>query len=265
MTQIADLCGFLETFAPHRLAEDWDNVGLLVGDSERACDRVMTCLTVTPATVAEAIDRKADLVVSHHPFPFRPLKRITRETTAGSMLLDLIAAGVAIYSPHTAFDSAKLGINSVFADRLGLINVRPLTPRKDDPDQLGAGRQGEFSEPITIQSLAERLGKFVNISHAKVVGDAQSLVRRVAIACGAAGEFLGPAIEAGNNLLITGETSFHTCLEAEAQNVGLLLTGHFASERFGVEHLAGVVSEAFPEATVWCSETERDPVKWLTL
>src|ERR1700677_733669 len=105
MATLADLIGFLEAFAPPSLAETWDNVGLLVGDRNRPAERVMTCLTVTRASADEAIAERADTIISHHPLPFRPLKRLTGDTHEGRLLLDLIAAGVAIYSPHTAFDS----------------------------------------------------------------------------------------------------------------------------------------------------------------
>ncbi len=109
MLTIAAIAAFLEDIAPLRLAEEWDNVGLLVGDPARPVERVMTCLTVTPQSAAEAIEAGADLIVTHHPLPFAPTKRITTDTTSGRLLLDLIAAQVAVYSPHTAFDSAAAG------------------------------------------------------------------------------------------------------------------------------------------------------------
>ncbi len=126
MPTIADLCAFLEAFAPPRLAVDWDNVGLLLGDKSAACLRVMTCLTVTPESAAEAIDRQASLIVTHHPIIFRPVQRLTSDTVEGAMLWRLARAGVAVYSPHTAFDNATLGINVRLAELLGLQDVRPL-------------------------------------------------------------------------------------------------------------------------------------------
>ena len=93
MPSVSDFHAFLEEFAPLRLAESWDNVGLLVGDRRREVRRLMTCLTITPMTVDEAIDGAADLIVTHHPLPFSAIKRVTSETTAGLMLLKLIASG----------------------------------------------------------------------------------------------------------------------------------------------------------------------------
>ncbi|MFH1266373.1 MAG: Nif3-like dinuclear metal center hexameric protein, partial [Planctomycetota bacterium] len=115
MHTVKVIAEFLDQFAPHRLAEEWDNVGLLVGDSSGRVNRVMTCLTITPATAAEAIEAETDLIVTHHPLPFRPLKRLTTDTPTGRVLLDLIAGRIAVYSPHTAFDSAEEGINQRLA------------------------------------------------------------------------------------------------------------------------------------------------------
>ena len=87
MVTVQQFCQFLEAFAPRRLAEDWDNVGLLIGDRNREASNVMTCLTITPESVAEAIAKDTDLIVAHHPLPFRPLKRITADFVNGAMLL----------------------------------------------------------------------------------------------------------------------------------------------------------------------------------
>ena len=83
MSTIDDVSGVLRSLAPHHLAEEWDNVGLLVGDRQRSVKRIMTCLTVTPDSVREAIDQQVELIVAHHPIPFRPLKRLTTEDMTG--------------------------------------------------------------------------------------------------------------------------------------------------------------------------------------
>ncbi|HUE72002.1 MAG TPA: Nif3-like dinuclear metal center hexameric protein, partial [Pirellulaceae bacterium] len=89
MTTLREICTFLDEFAPPHLAEEWDNVGLLVGDPAQAIGRVMTCLTITPASSSEAVRERADLIVTHHPLPFKPLKRLTSDHTPGRLLLSL--------------------------------------------------------------------------------------------------------------------------------------------------------------------------------
>lgn len=257
ITSVADLCDYLEAFAPGRLAAEWDNVGLLVGDRAQFVTRVMTCLTITPAVAAEAVREQVSLIVTHHPLPFQPLKRITANDPTGRILLELIRAGVAIYSPHTAFDSAAAGINQQLAIGLELTDIEPLIP------DSSTGRSGRLAAPLALGELAVRLKQFLKIGGLFVVGRLDTPVTRVAIACGSAGEFLSAALARDCQAFVTGETRLHTCYEAEARGIGLLLAGHYASERFGVERLAETIAQHFPALRVWPSQDESDPLQWL--
>ena len=261
MPTVAQIAAFLEQFAPCRLAEQWDNVGLLVGRRGQNVARLMTCLTVTPQSAAEAVETRGDLIVTHHPLPFLAIKRLTDETTVGRVLLDLIAAGVAVFSPHTAFDSADEGINQRLAAGLGLEEIAPLVPLSEAADQ-GAGRRGRLKESVTLGQLAGRLKKFLSIERLQMVGSPEQSVCTVAIGCGAADELLTAAVAHGCDAMVLGEARFHTCLEAQASGVGLLLPGHFASERFAVQCLAEVLGKQFPDVTVWASRRESDPLQW---
>jgi dinuclear metal center YbgI/SA1388 family protein len=260
MPTVGQVAQVLEQLAPLALAEEWDNVGLLVGDAAWPAERVMTCLTVTSDTVAEAIEGRAQLVVAHHPLPFRAVKSITSGTTAGRLLLDLIRHGVALYSPHTAFDSASVGINQHLAIGLGLQEIRPLSPAADDPD-VGTGRSGMVGEPLTLAELAARTKEFLGADAVRIVGESDKPVVRVAIACGSGGSLLEAARARECDALVTGELTFHTCLEAQALGVSVVLAGHFASERFALLSLADYLTDQLAEVTVWASRTERDPIR----
>ena len=159
MPNIEVLTRWLEQIAPLRLAEDWDNVGLLVGHRDRDVERVMTCLTLTPDVVEEAVERRANLVVVHHPLPFRPLKTLTSETISGGMLLALAENRIAVYSPHTAWDSADSGINQMWAERLGLSSIQPLkvAPADADSPSSGSGRYGRLPQPLGAEALARQV------------------------------------------------------------------------------------------------------------
>jgi dinuclear metal center YbgI/SA1388 family protein len=263
MHTVAQLCEFLDAFAPPQLAAEWDNVGLLVGDRAQRVERVMTCLTITPAAAAEAIRERADLIVTHHPLPFHAFKRLTTDEPGGRILLDLIRAGVAIHSPHTAFDSAAAGINQQLAEGLGLVEIEPLEPAATGHAAVGTGRCGRFSQPTTLGQAAARLKQFLALRGLHVVGDLQLRIERVAIACGSGGDLLRLARERDCHLFITGEASLHTCYDAAARGIGMLLAGHYASERFGVERLAEVLAGQFPVLSVWASREERDPLTWI--
>lgn len=259
---VSELCAFLENHSPPHLAAGWDNVGLLVGDRLAEVQRVMTCLTVTPAVAAEAIRERVDVIVTHHPLPFRPLARLTTDEPAGRLLLDLIRAGVAIYSAHTAFDSAAEGINEQLARGMGLAEIVPLEPSAGDP-RIGVGRQGRLVPPLPLGQVAARLKTFLKIGGLHVVGDLQRPIERVAIACGSAGDLLEASIRGGCELFVTGEARLHTAYEASARDATMILVGHYASERFGVESLATAIARQFPALRVWPSREERDPLTWL--
>ena len=166
MTTVADLLAWLENFAPSRLAESWDNVGLLFGDPSAEVTRVMTCLTVTPRSADEAIAEGAQAIVSHHPVLFKATKSLRADRPETAYLWRLARAGVAILSPHTAFDNTIGGINDGLARRIGLVEVGPLRPSppssrhkivvfapKTDREavlasafEAGAGRIGAYDE-----------------------------------------------------------------------------------------------------------------------
>lgn len=261
MIELATVANFLEQCAPASLAAEWDNVGLLVGRRDQEVHRIMTCLTVTPDVVAEAIETEVDLIVTHHPLPFRSVKRLTSETTTGAMLLDLIAASVAIYSPHTAFDSARDGINQSLARGLRLRGIAPLVS-EDPTGTLGSGRWGWFDEEITLGQIIERVKQFLKIDRLHWVGDPNQMIRTLGVACGAADEFLDIARQLGCDAMIIGETRYHTCLDAEATHMGMIMPGHYASERFAVESLAQMLTQRFPELTITPSQREHDPIQW---
>ena len=259
---VDDIVAFLETFAPTELAEEWDNVGLLVGDRAQPVRRVMTCLTVTDDSVDEAVSEGADLLVSHHPLPFRPLRRITTETVPGRLLWKLIRAGIAVYSPHTAFDSARQGINQRLAEGLGLLQIAPLLPHDADAVEPGTGRWGRFVPALPLASLAERVKSLLRVEQLQLVGQRDQPVERLAIGCGSAGELLEAARQHACDAMLLGETRWHTCVEAAAHGVALILPGHYSSERFAIEQLADVLSEQFAELQVWASRREHDPLWW---
>lgn len=261
MMKVSDICAYMEKLTPKPLAEAWDNTGFLAGESEQPCRRVMTCLTVTPETVSEAVERHADMIIAHHPTPFRALKELTDATTAGRLLRTLIKNDIALYSPHTRFDSAsRWGINQQLADALGLECVTPFVQNSECGG--GTGRMGVYPEALTLNAFLAKVRSLFRLPYVQYVGNPDAPVRKVGIGCGAAGEFLSYAIQNRCDVFLTGETNFHTCLEAKAQHVGLVLMTHFAGEKYACNVLAEHLREELPELEcVWACENEQEPLK----
>ncbi len=258
---LATIINFLQDFAPLSLAESWDNVGLLLGETEQPVRRIMTCLTLTPDVADEAVQKNVDLIVSHHPILFRPVQKLTSQTSEGRMVLKLIQSRIAVYSPHTAFDSARDGINQQLATGLQLTDIKPLRPAPDaeQPD-VGGGRWGTLPESCSLAELVERVRLLLRIEQVPVVANLSKRITTVAVACGSAGEFLTDALAAGCDAFLTGETRFHTCLDAKENDIALLLPGHYATERPGIERLSTLLQQQFPDLNVWPSAVERDPI-----
>lgn len=255
---VSDITAIMEQIAPLSLSESWDNTGLLLGNLAAPVERLMTCLTLTGDSVSEAVQRQANLVISHHPLPFKPLNKITTSTQTGSLLWQLASHGISIYSPHTAWDSAADGINAQLARLLSVEELEPLIPVATN--ELGAGRCGRLYKPMSLDKLTTKLVQQVPHCRPRAVPIDREIAR-IGFGCGSGGSFLSAATAKKCDLLITGEATFHNCLEAEYLGVGLLMIGHFASEKFAMDQLASKLAAAFPQVEVWSSQLEKDPVK----
>ncbi len=252
----------LEQLAPLQLAADWDNVGLLVGSKRPTIDRVMTCLTLTADVAREAVAEQADLIVSHHPLPFRPVNQITDASATGGILLELLSAGIAVWSGHTAWDSAAEGINASLAEKLSLQDVSPIEPDSATP-AVGCGRMGMAPASSTVAELAQTLAAALGCPGCHVAGPAGRLAGRVGIVCGSGGELVAEVAAAGCQTLVTGEIKLHNALDATARGLAVVAVGHHASERFAMEQLADRLASRLPALHCWASATETDPLVWL--
>ena len=249
----------LEGIAPLRLAADWDAVGLLVAPRRAEVERVMTCLTLTADVAAEAAQERVDLVVSHHPLPFRPGARITGGSGTGRVLLELIHAGAGVWSSHTAWDSAAGGINDQLAALLGLTHVSPIEPDAEVP-LAGFGRVGTAPAGATVADVARLARERLGCNVVQLVGDAARPAGRLAIVCGSGGDLVEAVRRSGAATFLTGELKLHQAVEAQAAGLAVVAVGHHSSERFSMERLAARLAEALPGLACWASRQERDPI-----
>jgi dinuclear metal center YbgI/SA1388 family protein len=247
----------LERIAPLRLAAEWDAVGLLVAPRRPAISRVLACLTLTPAVAAAAVEAGADLVVTHHPLPFRPIARITPASGPGRVLLELIGSGCGVWSSHTAWDSAVGGINDQLADLLELFAVTPIEPDAVEP-RAGFGRVGRHAG--TLGALARRAAAALDASGVQTSGDLSRPAGRVGIVCGSGGDLVPQVVAAGCDTLVTGEIKLHQALEAAAAGLAVIAVGHHASERFSLDTLAERLAAALPGLECVTTPADTDPL-----
>lgn len=242
MYELQQICRFMEQWAPPALAEEWDNPGLLV-DAGSLVRRVLVTLDITPAVVEEAHRLGCQLVVSHHPVIFKPVRRLQ---SADAAFL-LARYGISALCAHTNLDAAEGGVNDVLAGLLELENVQPLD---------GLGRVGD-RDSISPAQLAEQVGKLLNAP--VLLADAGLPITRVAVVGGSGGEFFEAAAQAGAQCLVTGEASHHHGLDALEQGVSVIVAGHFATEWPIVPEMARRLRQAFGELEVLVSGSNRPP------
>src|SRR3954466_1098702 len=127
--KILDLISVLERYAAPELQEDYDNAGLITGNSSWNCTGVLCTLDVTPELIKEAVDHHCNLIVAHHPIIFRGLKKINGKNYVERVVIEAIKNDIAIYAAHTNLDNVVLGVSGVMGKKLGLVNTRVLEPR----------------------------------------------------------------------------------------------------------------------------------------
>jgi len=258
--KLCDVLPILNQIAPLETAEDWDNVGLLVGNYDRFVQKVMTCLTVTDTTLTEAIQERVNLIVSHHPIPFKPHARITSDNSTGSLLLKAIENKIAIYSPHTAWDNAQQGINQQLADILRLQSIKPLKGFAAGiavQNESGIGRCGYTPEVgATIATLMAKLRESLPSIHPRQTHELGRVVKKIGIVCGSGGSLLALVASRGCDALLTGEATYHQCLEAESRGIAMLMIGHHASEAFAMSTFAQHLAVRIGPVEVFASKNE---------
>ncbi len=257
--KLKELTGAIEKVAPLSIQDSFDNSGLQVGFPEQEIESVLICLDVTEEVVAEAEKLGCQLILSHHPLLFHPLKMVSNTTYQQRCTVRAIKAGIAIYSAHTSLDNARGGVNYKIADAIGMDGLSWLSAKESS--DAGSGVIGELRSPLTDNEFLLMLkDRFVvhALRHSATSG---KTIRKVAI-CGGAGAFLLPeAIRKGADCFVCGEFHYHDYFE----NSGVLLAelGHYESEQFTQVLLHDILTEAFPGISARISGTYTNPINCL--
>ncbi|MDD5863972.1 MAG: Nif3-like dinuclear metal center hexameric protein [Firmicutes bacterium] len=263
MTTVADVLQFMEDLAPSSLMESWDNGGLLCGQREQRVHTILVALDPFHNVIQEAIDRHADLIVTHHPLIFGDaLWAVTGDTETGRCLMTLIQHGIAAINAHTNLDLAPGGINDALAAALGLENPEIIRPLGTLPDGRAYGllRAGTVGEQ-PLEAFLSRVKERLHCDGLRYV-DGGRTVRKVAVGGGACAGEMGDAISAGCDTLVTSDVKYNQFRTAWEKGLNLIDAGHFHTENPAMPILAEKLRGAFPDVTVLFSETHRDCMKF---
>ena len=258
MTTVRQVYEAMQAIAPLELAEHWDNPGLLV-DCGGQMHRVLAALDITPEVVAEAAAKQCEMIVSHHPVIFDPLKKIGPQDVP----FQLVQAGISAICMHTNLDAAEGGVNEVLAGIFDMKNMETFAE--------GCGRVGAIEE-IAVpelarkaqQELAARCNQPKNGPAVQVkFVDAGKPVKRLAVISGAGGSLFADAIAMGADCLLTGESNHHHAIDAKRLGLSLIAAGHYATEFPVTAAVAAKLRAALPELEVLVSTENRDPYTYL--
>ena len=226
----------LETLSPKNYAEDWDNIGLLAGRRDKDVETIYIALDATDEVIADAVRAGADMLLTHHPMIFKPLKRVSGEHFIGDKILTLAESGMCYYAMHTNFDVK--GMADLSAAMLGLEEPEVLDVVKVcDGREEGIGRVGALMEPLALKRCADFVKAMFSLSHVKVFGDPERVIRRAAVSPGSGRSEIGNAIAHGADVLITGDIDHHDGIDAVAKGLCIIDAGHYGLEHIFIRYM----------------------------
>ncbi|MBB6624316.1 Nif3-like dinuclear metal center hexameric protein [Clostridium gasigenes] len=263
MIKVEQIIKAMEKIAPVYLKEDFDNVGLMVGDKAEKVKRVLFALDCTLEVIEEAKDLKVDLIISHHPLIFNKPKSITTDTLQGKKIIKLIRSNINLYSSHTNLDSAENGLNQTIVEMLGFKSNEILEKSKiTSHKNAGLGRMIRLDKEIDLTELISTVKSKLNINTLRVV-DGNRKIKNIAIINGSGQSFFSQAVKMGADCIITGDTTYHFALDYKEMGVTIIDTGHFSSEWLVFLKAMEKIKEEFKEIEFITSTKVEDPYKFI--
>ena len=220
----------LERIAPKRLAEEWDNPGLLLGSPAQEVHKILTCLDVTDEVVEEAISQGADMIVAHHPLIFKGIKKLRTDLPLGARLQKLMVHGIAVAAAHTNLDTAEGGVNDVLARLIGLTDIQSFAGKAEEGEDPTLGRIGYLPEAMSIEDFARQVKEALPVDYVRLVKADAKMVKKVALCSGAGSEFIAKAAFLGADAYVTGDVKYHEAQQAVEMGLHVIDGGHFGTE-----------------------------------
>lgn len=260
MATVMEIYHYLDELAPFSLQMDFDNAGFLVGRGSRSVTKIMVALDITGEVVEEAAQEGAELVVSHHPLIFHPVRSVTDKDPTGRTILSLVERNIAAICAHTNLDVVAGGVNDALAVRLGLTQIEQLQQGGAAPNGLpyGLGRVGILEgAPSDTSAFAAKVKHALSANGVRYV-DAHRPVRQVAVGGGACADLLPQVKALGCDTFVTSDVKYNGFLDARDMGINLIDAGHFPTENVVCPVLAEWLERRFPETAVICSQRHHE-------
>lgn len=246
----------LEDLYPISYAEKWDNVGLQVGTMNKEITSIIVSLDLTKEVIEEAINKKANLIICHHPAIFSPLKVIDSDTYLGSMLNSLIKNDITLYVMHTNFDHSRYGMNVILGKKLGLEEMKFFDVIDDDS---GLGVVGAIKRKRADDFISDIKIEF-GIQSVRYIGNLSDLIKKVAIIGGSGSSYFELALKHDVDLFITGDVTYHKALDSKNFGLNVLDIGHYF-ESHGIKELKEILESKGIKVPIIVSNINTNPFK----
>lgn len=234
-----DIMNVIEKLAPTNIAEDYDNVGLLVGDEKKEVKKIMIALDASKSVISMAVKENVDMLITHHPMIFRGIKTVKSTDFLGDKILNLAKLDIAYYACHTNIDNAIM--SKVASDKMGLKElyyVEPVGVKESDSEtKFGTGRVGILDKTMSLQEFALKVKKDLRIENIRVVGDLKKEIKKVACIPGSGKSFLKEVLLSKADVFLTGDIDHHLAMDILDMDFCIIDGGHFETEKFFKDYM----------------------------
>lgn len=231
--KVRDIKRIIEDFAPVKLKESYDNVGLMVGDLDKEVTSILVALDCTLEVIDEAVEKGCNLILTHHPLLFKKPSSITGETLTGKKIMELIKNDISLYSAHTNLDVVGGGINDTVMNILGFneyVTMKLSSGRHFEDSKSGIGRLATLDKSITLKYLCSRVKRSLKVPYVRYAGEESMEIKNISVINGSGQDYFSLAKEMGADCIITGDTSYHYVTDFSEEGIGIIDAGHFATE-----------------------------------
>lgn len=246
----------IEKQYPKDAALDFDNVGLQAGRRDKKVRKILLALDATDKVVEQAVELNVDMLITHHPLIFSPLKHVTDEDFIGARILKLLRNDISYYAMHTNYD--VLGMADLAGDILGLENMQVLDETTED-GSVGIGKLGETASVCTLRSYCEEMKQKLKLDCVRVFGDLDMQIHKVAICPGSGKSTIQSALNKGAEVLVTGDIGHHEGMDASAQGLNIIDAGHYGTEYIFVDDVAKFLKEQLENDVIILKAEESPP------
>ena len=253
--KIDTLAARIETIAPLTLQEPWDHSGWQLRLTDGEIHSVLIALEINEQVIDEAIDRGAELILTHHPLLFTPIAEIDCNTVIGNHIMKLMQHQISVYATHTPFDKCIGGNNDYLGRILGIEDIGALPG-----DDTCICRMGTLGRPMTCAAFAEHASLALGIEKQffNFAGIPDEIVSKIGWCTGSGAEFLDLAVAAGCDLFLTGDVKYHTAQHARDLGMNVLDCGHFGTEYIFCENMA-MLLDKIPNLDIMQSRVNLNP------